>query len=241
MASPSSRMLTEAPPKLGRRLVRVLIALASPMDCQLLGTALKRSRRQFGVVACAVSREDVTRCLSHGNVDVALINADLEDGPLTGLELLPQLNASYPGTSVVLLFDRWQDDLIVRAFHAGAKGVFCRSETKLDLLWRCIHAVHQGQVWANSKQLHLLLNTLRSTVRIRTASSPRMNLLADRESEVASLVAEGLPNKDIALKLGIREHTVSNYLFRIYEKLGVSGRVELVLYIMKERDNRPPS
>jgi DNA-binding NarL/FixJ family response regulator len=58
--------------------------------------------------------------------------------------------------------------------------------------------------------------------------------LAKREQEVAKLVAEGLNNRDIAQKLGLSEHTVSNYLFRIYEKLGISGRVELVLYIVRQ-------
>ena len=57
-----------------------------------------------------------------------------------------------------------------------------------------------------------------------------------RETQVANLVAEGLPNKGIAQRLGISEHTVSNYLFRIYNKLGISSRVELVLYVMKHRE-----
>jgi DNA-binding NarL/FixJ family response regulator len=104
------------------------------------------------------------------------------------------------------------------------------------MLWKCIAAVHQGQVWANSGQLHLLLNTLRNVTPIRAATSPGLNLLASRETEVANLVAIGLPNKEIALRLGITEHTVSNYLFRIYNKLGICSRVELVLYIMKQRD-----
>jgi DNA-binding NarL/FixJ family response regulator len=68
-----------------------------------------------------------------------------------------------------------------------------------------------------------------------------MNLLAARETQVANLVAEGLPNREIALKLGISEHTVSNYLFRIYNKLGISGRVDLVLYILKRREQQPAS
>jgi DNA-binding NarL/FixJ family response regulator len=63
-----------------------------------------------------------------------------------------------------------------------------------------------------------------------------MKLLATRETHVANLVAEGLPNKEIAVRLGITEHTVSNYLFRIYNKLGISTRVELVLHIMKQRE-----
>ena len=68
-----------------------------------------------------------------------------------------------------------------------------------------------------------------------------MNLLAMRETQVANLVVEGLPNKEVALRLGITEHTVSNYLFRIYNKLGISTRVELVLYVMKGRGTLPRS
>jgi DNA-binding NarL/FixJ family response regulator len=221
---------------ISRRPIRVLVALESSMDCQLLLSASKRTRQQLSIVAWAVSRTDILHCFSGGNIDVALINADLEDGRLAGLEILTEIHASYPGTPLVMLFDAWHDDLILHAFRAGAKGVFCRTEKKIDMLWKCIAAVRQGQVWANSEQLQLLLNTLTKTKPIREPSSAGMKMLATRETHVADLVAEGLPNKEIALRLGITEHTVSNYLFRIYNKLGFSSRVELVLHIMKQRE-----
>ena len=239
MASPSSPvMLAETQLKTGRSPIRVLIALGSPMDCQLLQAALKGSHQQLKAVACTVSRTDTLQCLSRGNVDVALVNADLEDGRLTGLNVLSEIHTSYKSTPVVTLFDTWNDDLIVHAFRAGAMGVFCRSETKLDMLWKCIRAVHLGQVWANTVQMQLLLRTLRKATPIRTHYSPGMNLLAVREIQVANLVAEGLATKEIAKKLNITEHTVSNYLFKIYNKLGISSRVELVLYIMKHGEKR---
>src|ERR1700694_966570 len=231
----SPRMLAEPLSSVSRRSVRVLIALGSPMDCQLLLTASKRSRQLLNVVACAVSRADILHCFSRGNVDVALINADLEDGRMSGLELLPEIHASHQRTPIIMLFDSWHDDLILHAFRAGAKGVFCRSEKKLDMLWKCIAAVHEGQVWANSEQLQLLLSSLKKATPIKAASSG-LNLLATRATEVANLVALGLPNKEIALKLDITEHTVSNYLFNIYNKLGISSRVDLVLYLMKQRE-----
>ena len=234
--SPAQRTLSEIPAKVSGGPIRVLIALGSPMDCELLSTAVKRSRQPLNVVAAGVSRKDVVHSFSRGNVDVALINVDLEDGRMTGLEVLPEVHATHEKTPVVMLFDSWQDELIVNAFRAGARGVFCRLEKKLEMLWRCISAVHKGQVWANSAQLQLLLNTVRSAAPIRTASPSGMNLLGARETQVANLVAEGLPNKGIANRLGISEHTVGNYLFRIYNKLGISSRVELVLYVMKQRE-----
>ena len=237
MASRSSpRMLVEPPSNVSPGPIRVLIALDSLMDCQLLLTASKRSRQQLNIVAWAVSRTDILHCFSQGNIDVALINADLEDGRMAGLDVLAEIHISYPRTPMVMLLDTWHDDLILHAFRAGAKGVFCRTEKKLDMLWKCIAAVHRGQVWASSRQLHLLLSTLTKAKSIRETSSPGTKLLATRETHVADLVAEGLPNKEIALKLGITEHTVSNYLFRIYNKLGISTRVELVLHIMKQRE-----
>jgi two-component system nitrate/nitrite response regulator NarL len=207
MASPPQpRMLADTPLKAGQNPIRLLIALGSAMDCQLLLAALKQSRQQLDPVACAVSRTEILQCLSRGNVDVALINADLEDGQLAGLDVLAKIHTSYQRTSVVTLFDTWNDDLVVHAFRAGAMGVFCRTEKKLDMLWKCISAVHEGQVWANSVQMQLLLRTLRGATPIRIVSSPGMISLAMRETEVANLVAEGLSTKEIALKLGVTEH-----------------------------------
>ena len=83
-----------------------------------------------------------------------------------------------------------------------------------DLLWKCIHAADKGQVWANSVQLQLLLSTLRKTPPVRVLLSPGTNFLTQRETQVASLVAEGFQTKEIGQKLGITEHTVSNNLIR---------------------------
>ena len=241
MESQPQRAFLREPEQVCREQIRVLVALDTPMDCQLLQEALKRSRQQLTAVSCAVSKIDILSGLSNGNVDVALINADLEDGRMTGLDILPEIHASYQKTPIVTLFDTWNDDLIVRAFRAGAKGVFCRLETELALLWKCIKAVHQGQVWANSRQLQLLLNALRRDSVTPVASSPGMKSLAAREFQVSNLVAEGMPNRGIAVKLGLTEHTVSNYLFRIYNKLGISSRIELALYVMKDRESSDPA
>jgi len=230
------RIFLQEPEQVCRRQIRVLAALDTPMDCQLLQTAAKRSRQGFDVLACAVSRHGIFDCFSRQDFDVALINEDLLDGRLAGLEVLPEIRATYQITPVVVLFGAWRNELILQAFRAGATGVFCRLESDLGLLWKCIKAVHQGQVWANSGQMQLLLDALRSDAVMRVASSPGMKSLGVREFQVANLVAEGLPNREVGLKLGLTEHTVSNYLFRIYNKLGISSRIELALYVMKDRE-----
>jgi DNA-binding NarL/FixJ family response regulator len=104
------------------------------------------------------------------------------------------------------------------------------------MLCRCIQAVHKGQIWASSNHLQLLLGELCKARPARVTNAHGLNLLAEREGQVVNLVADGLSNRDIASQLGLSEHTISNYLFRIYNKLGVSNRVELVLYVLKQRE-----
>lgn len=205
------------------------------MGCQLLQNALKRFRHKFDVVAGAVSRADVLNCLHAHHVDVALISEDLQDGRFAGFQVLREVHASHPKTRVVVMCKSLQNDIVIDVFRAGAKGVFCRTEP-LGTLCKCIQAVHKGQVWANSTQLQLILGALVNAAPLRVVNSQGLNLLANRETQVVYLVVEGLTNREIAHKLGLSEHTVSNYLFRIYNKLGISTRVELVLYVMRQRE-----
>ena len=236
MASSSPRALREAPWEVVQRRIRLLVADGTPMGCQLFQTSLKVYRNQLEVVACAVSRADVLTSFSQNNVDIALICADLEDGRYVGLQVLRELRSSYPKTPVIVLFDSLQDDLILDAFRAGARGILSRAEP-LESLGKCIQAVHNGQVWANSTQMQLLLQAFFDTAPIRPVDSKVLRLLTKREAQVVVLAIDGMTNREIAVKLAISEHTVGNYLFRVYNKLGISSRVELVLYIVKQRES----
>src|SRR5439155_2835648 len=102
----------------------------------------------------------------------------------------------------------------------------------LKLLGKCILCVHQGQVWASSDELLYLLAAVAQPVPMRFTSVTGNSLLSARELDVVRCVAEGLSNREIASRLTLREHTVKNYLFRIFDKLGVSSRVEVVLYAL---------
>jgi DNA-binding NarL/FixJ family response regulator len=94
--------------------------------------------------------------------------------------------------------------------------------------------VHQGQVWANGAQLDSVLNAFVEAAPLRV-DQQKPKLLTRREEGVVALIAEGLSNREVGQKLGLTEHTVGNYLFRIYDKIGISSRVELVLYWLKTR------
>ncbi len=127
-----------------------------------------------------------------------------------------------------------EPNLIVDAFRCGAHGVVFRDEP-LEVLGKCIHAVNGGQVWANSQLLGYLLEALTHATHFHLRDGRYMGLLSKREIDIVQLVAEGLTNRAVSAELRLSEHTVRNYLFRIFDKLGVSTRVELVLYCFQER------
>ena len=85
-------------------------------------------------------------------------------------------------------------------------------------------------MWASNRQLEYLVETVTQVPSLRVVNSNGGKLLTGREEQVVALVADGLSNRDVARELGLTENTVKKYLFRIFDKIGVSSRVELVLY-----------
>jgi len=107
------------------------------------------------------------------------------------------------------------------------------------MLCKCISAVHQGQIWANTDQMQVLLEALEAQAPAQAANAiPKEdNRLSKREKEVLACVADGLKNREIATQLRLSEHTVKNYLFRLCDKVGSSGRVELMLYALNREES----
>ena len=209
--------------------ISVLFASPNSLARELVMGALNRHKR-FHAVATATTAQGVLKALQTTHVDVALIAASLADGPLSGMGVLRQIRERWPQVkSVVLFFDN-ECNLVVDAFRAGAKGVFCLSQSTFKLLCRCVEQVHAGQIWGNCAELSEVVEAFSQLAPMRVVNADGMRLLTKREEEVVRLVAEGLQNRDIAKELKLSEHTVKNYLFHIFEKLGVSSRVELVLY-----------
>ncbi len=125
-----------------------------------------------------------------------------------------------------------------QAFRSGARGLFCFSQYPSRLLCKCIQSVHQGQVWANSEQMQYLVEALSQVRSLHMVNSRGMRLLTPREEQVVALVADGLSNREVARELCLSEHTIKKYLFRIFDKLGISSRVELVLYALSHGGSR---
>ena len=116
--------------------------------------------------------------------------------------------------------------MVIWSFQVGAKGVFSR-EKSIEALSKCIDAVHDGQIWASANELQILVQAIAKPLRLDPLRMKGARNLTSRETQVADLVAEGLRNHEIADQLSLSTHTVKNYLYRAYEKLGISSRVEL--------------
>ncbi len=208
--------------------VRVLAADRTKMNSQLLASALERDKG-FEVMEPVLNARALVTAVGRDRPDVVGISAEMDGDARKGFEIARELHNTCPDVRVVLLLDTADRAQVVEAFRAGVRGVFSRSES-LKSLAKCIHCVSQGQIWANSGELQYLLEALGEALPMRVMDARGTTLLSRREQEVVRCVAEGLSNREIAQRLGLTEHTVKNYLFRIFDKLGVSKRVEVVLY-----------
>lgn len=223
-------------PKPGKP-VTVFILDSNGLECQLMVWALQQSPQPIKVVGYAAESADLKKELGRypNPPEVAIISADLRDGPTTGLQAVREARISYPNTRIIILIDLPERSMVVEGFRSGADGVFSRDEP-FEMLCKCIHAVCSGQIWAGSDKLRFLTEALAKGDRQPIKGANGIRLLTKREEDLTQLVAEGLANREIAQQLNLTEHTVRNYLFRIFNKLGTSNRLELALYVIKQRE-----
>jgi len=206
--------------------IHVLVGDNSRIHSHLLAEALKRDHRLL-IVGSASSSREFLEISARETPDVVIISAHLDDDPLGGMVTLREFHEDHPMIPAVMLLDSPKREVVLDAFRAGARGIFNKHES-LKMLCKCVRVVHQGQVWANSSEISFALEALSSVPSGRTINVGGLNLLSPRELEVVHYLAEGLTNREIAARLGLSRHTVKNYLLKIFDKLGVSNRVELV-------------
>jgi two-component system nitrate/nitrite response regulator NarL len=213
--------------------IRIAVAESTRMGSQLIAEALKHRRNNFEVMAFAEDSSRAFRELQNYQPHVALISAELQDGPFKGFSVLDRMRASKSEAAVVMLFNSDQRELVIDAFRGGARGIFCRGQS-LEGLPKCIRTVDQGQIWANNNELEFLLQLITNLRPTHPGRRGLNTLLTRRQREVVELITKDMTNHEIAQKLGLTEHTVRNYIFQIFEKLGISTRVGLVLYALSE-------
>ena len=196
--------------------VSILIAEANQMNCQLVESAFRPRRYRVSVVASAIDFPRAVSLLKEREPQVAIISSQLREGPLEGFRVLRELRSLQSRTRAIMLLDTRERQLVIDAFRCGAHGVVFRDEP-LETLGKCIHAVNQGQIWASSEHLGYILEALSQQVPMRLQDAHGIDLLSKREEAVVRQVAEGLTNREISIRLKLSEHTVRNYLFKIFD------------------------
>lgn len=211
-------------------LVSVAIADSTQIHTHLLERAIQEDR-SLNVLGTASSSEGLLGVAQRFPIDVAIISFNLDDQYGRGPQLLREIRARRPKIKGVILLESSQPQDVLDCFSAGAKGIFSGRET-LESLCKCIRCVHEGQVWARSEDLQHALECLARIPLARVSNQQGLALLSRREREVVQYLALGMTNSEIAGSLGLSRHTIKNYLFRIFDKLGVSSRTELLYHAM---------
>ena len=199
-----------------------------------MATAFRRSRYRFDVACSVTESQEALRALKEKQPEVAVIGCNLQDGPLAGFKVLRELQVSRSKSRTIMLIDSSKRDIVVEAFRRGAHGVISRDEL-FESLCECVWAVHKGEIWVRAADLHFLVDALVESSPPQILNAKGVALLTKREQAVDRLVSEGLTNRDIGRQLSLSENTVRNYVFRIFDKLGTSNRVELALYGVQQK------
>lgn len=210
-----------------QKAIRIFIVDRDSMSSDLLADALSKDQHFEGA---AIQPADLLGMLGNAEVDLVVISVDVNSSPSSSFELANAVRLAYPNIYIVMLLNEATHEMVINAFRSGARGVFSRQRAMTEFL-DCIEHVAKGFIWAGKRETSALLeafNSIPAPTLLLGNDSPS---LTDRELQVVTCAAKGMTNKAIANELRLSEHTVKNYLFRAFEKLGVSKRVELLFYL----------
>jgi two-component system, NarL family, nitrate/nitrite response regulator NarL len=183
---------------------------------------------ELTVVGEACNGVECIKMLGNLTPDILLLDLHMPDK--SGFDVLEEVNFDTVPTRVVILTAAEDDRDVVRAMRLGARGVVLK-QSATEVLLKSIHRVHAGEIWLDNRMTAEVLNAFSTT-----EAAPRGKpLVSDREKEIIQLVVQGFSNSEIGVKLFIAEQTVKNHLHNIFDKLGVSDRLELALYAIHHR------
>jgi len=212
--------------------VRILIADDHPIVRDGLKKLLLLED-DFDIVGEAGDGREVLEKVRELDPDVLLL--DLRMPNLDGLAALQALQQVNQRTRVIILTASEDKNEFVQAMKLGCSGIVLK-QTAPDLIVKSIRKVHSGEIWLDS---HTTAAVMRQFSTALEGGSPsgsgaskgrERSPLSAREREIVALVAQGYKNKEMAEKMFISEQTVKNHLHNIFDKLGVSDRLELALY-----------
>ena len=212
--------------------IRVAIADDHPIFRDGLRKLLEHEE-DIVVVGEVSSGAECPALLAKVKPDILLLDLRMPDKD--GLTLLEEMNFDSMQSRVIVLTATEDDRDVIRAMRLGARGVVLKQSAS-DLLIKSIRKVAGGEIWLDKRMTSEVMRAFAKSTETGRREKP---LLSDREKEIVQLVAQGYRNREIGEKLFISEQTVKNHLHNIFDKLGVSDRLELALYAIHHRITDP--
>jgi DNA-binding NarL/FixJ family response regulator len=206
--------------------IRILIA----DDHEIFRAGLRKlleTQPGFDIVGEAADGAEAASLARTLTPDLVLI--DLAMPRLSGLEAIRDIAATSSDCRAVLLTAAIERPQIVEALQHGARGVVMK-EAAAGLLFKCVYTVMKGEFWVGRESVADLVQYIRQPLQARPATPRRSFGITPREMQVIATVVAGCPNKEIAQQFSISEDTVKHHLSNIFDKLGVSNRLELALF-----------
>ncbi len=187
--------------------------------------------KDLEVVAQSETLQQTFAAATNTPADVILFEAGLSSNPADSISEV--IRRAQPGTKIIVVAHRTSEDETVDYLRRGVRGILTRSVSP-DLLVRCVRKVAAGETWLDNQGVNWVIEAYRTQAEQGMAPKHQLRL-SEKEMLIIGGVTQGLKNKDIALEVGTTEQVVKNYLRKIYDKLGVSDRLELALYSMHRR------
>ena len=182
------------------------------------------------VVAQADSLENLRNAVLRYPTDIVL----LEGGLLSGTSnVIPELVQLVPNVKLIVQAIATDESQTVELYRRGVRGIISRSISP-DLLVRCVRRIAAGETWIDNQSVNWVIEAYRSQAEslVNPRTQPR---LSPKETAIITCITQGKRNKEIAFQLGTTEQVIKNYLRKIYDKLGVSDRLELALYCLHHK------
>ena len=181
-------------------------------------------------MAQADSLDNLRSALERHSADVVLI----EGGLLTGApNIIPELLRVAPDVKLIVQAIANDESQTVEFYRRGVRGIISRSISP-DLLVRCVRRIATGETWIDNQAVNWVIEAYRAQAAalVSPRTQPR---LSPKETAIITCITQGKRNKEIAFQLGTTEQVIKNYLRKIYDKLGVSDRLELALYCLHNK------
>lgn len=179
------------------------------------------------VVAQAETLLNLYAALQRFPADVVLLEGQLITGTV---DAIPELVRRAPNAKVIVQVVENDEAATVELYRRGVRGVIPRSISP-DLLVKCVRKIAAGETWIDNRSINWVIEAYRSQASALVAPRSRPRL-STKEIAIITCITRGMRNKEIAYHVGTTEQVIKNYLRKIYDKLGVSDRLELALYCM---------